>query len=186
MLDNQELQNLLVESALGNRNAFSQLYDKASPILFSISMRLLRESSLAEEALQEAFVHIWYKASEYVPDKGEAFPWLVSIVRYRSLDIIRRENSQKKRQESLMAEIETDWDADLESLMSEGLSDSLELKLLTECLELLQPQQRQSMLLSYYYGYSQSELVAKLGSPLGTVKSWIRRGMQSVRECMNL
>lgn len=185
MLDNQKMQSLLIETALGNRKAFSQLYAKTSPILFSISMRLLKEASFAEEALQEAFVHIWYKASEYSPDKGEAFPWLVSIVRYRSLDIMRREDSQKNRQDSLIAETENDWQQDLDDMMANGLSESMELKLLMECLDLLQPEQRKSVLLSYYYGYSQSELVAKLNSPLGTVKSWIRRGMQSVRECMS-
>lgn len=184
MIENKHLKALLIETALGNRNAFSELYELASPVLFSISMRLLRENSFAEEALQEAFIHIWYKASEYSEEKGDAFPWLVSIVRYRSLDILRRESSQKNRQETMCHEIE--WEQDMEDIMANGLSESMELKLLSECLELLNAEQRQSVLLSYYYGYSQTELVKKLKSPLGTVKSWIRRGMLSVRECMKL
>lgn len=182
MLDSEELKHLLIDTSLGKQPAFSRLYTLTSPILFSVSLRLLRDRALAEEALQEAFVNVWYKASEYSPDKGEAFPWLVSVVRYKSLDILRRENSHANRQTSLAQEHEID--ADL--MVSDDLSDLTDLDSLTRCLDELQPKQRQSLLLAFYHGYSHSELVTKLESPLGTVKSWIRRAMHSVRECMSI
>ncbi len=86
-LDNQLLVQLMQETALADRKAFERLYQLTSPFLMGLSYRLLRDKGLAEEALQEAFVHIWFKANEYRDECGAVFPWIAAIVRYRSLDV---------------------------------------------------------------------------------------------------
>jgi RNA polymerase sigma-70 factor (ECF subfamily) len=178
-LDNALLVTLLQETALADRRAFEQLYQLTSPFLMGLSYRLLRDKGLAEEALQEAFIHIWYKANEYRADCGAVFPWIAAIVRYRSLDILRRETTLSGRQQSFDELTDVLFYEDAE----QG-ADHLAVSQLQACLAALESSQRKSLLLTYYYGLSNSDLVNKLKSPLGTIKSWIRRGMQRVRECM--
>ncbi|CAN8139938.1 RNA polymerase sigma-70 factor, ECF subfamily [uncultured Thiomicrorhabdus sp.] len=184
MQNQAEIQKLLVLCGTHSQTAFEQLYQQASPKLYGTAMRLLQNSELADEALQEAFVHIWHKASEYDPEKGSAFAWMATIVRYRALDIIRREKSQQNRSEAMANEqlaLQQGEDFFIHEL---HVDEDQHLQLLQECLKALDSQQRKSVLLSYYYGYSHSEMVTRLKRPLGTIKSWIRRGMESVRECM--
>lgn len=178
-LDNALLVTLLQETALADRRAFEQLYQLTSPFLMGLSYRLLRDKGLAEEALQESFIHIWYKANEYCAESGAVFPWIAAIVRYRSLDILRRETTLSGRQQSFDELTDVLFYEDAE----QG-ADHLAVSQLQACLAALESSQRKSLLLTYYYGLSNSDLVNKLKSPLGTIKSWIRRGMQRVRECM--
>lgn len=178
-LDNALLIQLMQETALANRTAFERLYQLTSPFLMGLSFRLLRDKGLAEEALQEAFIHIWFKASEYREDSGAVFPWIAAIVRYRSLDILRRETNLSGRQQSFDELSDVLFYEDAE----QG-ADHLAVAQLQTCLRALESSQRKTLLLTYYYGLSNSDLVTKLKSPLGTIKSWIRRGMQRVRECM--
>jgi len=179
------LQALLSSCAQGDRKSFQTLYQKGSPKLYSVAMRLLGERGLADEALQEAFVHIWYNAREYHCEKGHPMVWMISIVRYRALDIMRREGSQRSRKDGFEQEQRLLMDPSMEHELADEINvDVVELKELQACLDLLKDNERESVLLSYYYGFSHGELVEKLKSPLGTIKSWIRRGMESVRECM--
>ncbi len=184
MLEEEPLIRLLSACAEGRQEAFKELYDLASPKLLTSALYLLKERGLAEEALQETFVHIWYKASDYVADKGHPFAWMVTILRNRCLDILRRES----RHQNKIRAVETDplQTPDINDSVVEDWNslDPFELRLLQECLQQLQKEQRKSLLMAYYYGFSHSEMVEKLQRPLGTVKSWIRRAMQSVRECM--
>lgn len=184
MLNLTEIQNLLIECGKQKQAAFEKLYQQASPRLYGAAMRILQNSELADEALQEAFVHIWHKASEYDPEKGSAFAWMATIVRYRALDIIRREKSQQSRSDAMATEQQIMLQGDEQLLYDHNVDEDQHLQLLQECLKALDSQQRKSVLMSYYYGYSHSEMVTRLKRPLGTIKSWIRRGMESVRECM--
>jgi RNA polymerase sigma factor (sigma-70 family) len=166
---------LLGASAQGDKQAFSQLYKATSKQLYAVSLKMLIRRELAEDALQEAYVRIWHNASEYRTGKGTVLTWMVSIVRYRALDILRY---HKIRKEDELVESES-FDLDT----SEKISDSEQL-LLDKCLQQLDLQQRQAIYLAYFNGCSHQEVVKHLNNPLGTIKSWIRRGLMSLQSCL--
>ena len=166
---------LLGASAQGDKQAFSKLYQATSKQLYAVCLKMLSRKELAEEALQEAYVRIWHNASEYRMGKGTVLTWMVSIVRYRALDIFRY---HKIRKEDELIENES-FDLDT----SEKISDSEQL-LLDKCLQQLDLQQRQAIYLAYFNGCSHQEVVKHLNNPLGTIKSWIRRGLMSLQSCL--
>jgi RNA polymerase sigma-70 factor (ECF subfamily) len=187
MTDPELLTHWLNATARGDRAAFQALYRAASPHLFALLLRMLKRRDLAEEALQDCFVRIWQKADTYAPARGAPLTWLMSIARYRALDLIRRQ-----RPEVSLDDEESGIDLDtFQSEAAEASPDPLQasisgesLAALNECLEILQDQQRRSVLLAYYEGYTHEELAQHLDKPLGTVKSWVRRGLQRLRECL--
>jgi len=160
---------------LRDRAAFQQLYNLTSPHLFGVALRILHTRSLAEEALQDAFVQIWQKAGEYRADKAQVNTWMTSITRYRALDMLRksaRETPLEELPDSVMPEQQG-------AQMMAAENADLEL-----CMEELQNEQRECIALAYVDGYSHQELSDRLDTPLGTVKSWIRRGLQQLKECL--
>jgi RNA polymerase sigma-70 factor (ECF subfamily) len=186
MTDPELLARWLQASAGGDRRAFQALYRAASPHLFALLLRMLKRRDLAEEALQDCFVRIWQKAHTYAADRGAPLTWLMSIARYRALDLIRRQRPEVSLTDEEGEELEFADDVvdgapqgPLEASMTRQSMDALD-----RCLETLQTQQRESVLMAYYEGYTHEELAQKLGKPLGTVKSWVRRGLQSLRECL--
>ena len=136
---------------------------------------MLTRKELAEEALQEAYVRIWHNASEYRVGKGTVLTWMVSIVRYRALDILRYHKIRKE--DELIDKDNLAFDA------TEQISDAEQL-LLDKCLQHLHFQQRQAIYLAYFNGCSHQEVVKHLNNPLGTIKSWIRRGLTSLQSCL--
>jgi RNA polymerase sigma-70 factor, ECF subfamily len=176
------LSALLARSALGDRGAFSELYRLTSPKLFSVALRIVRSRDLAEEAVQEAFINVWRRAGDYREDKGLPLPWLVAIVRNRALDLLR--GGPKERPLDEDAEVE-DWASD-DLTPFERLAASREAKALAGCLERLRPEQRQAIALAYYRGLAHEELAGHMGQPLGTIKSWIRRGLEQLKRCLGL
>ncbi|MBO1924223.1 sigma-70 family RNA polymerase sigma factor [Thiomicrorhabdus sp. 6S3-12] len=183
MLDENKLQQLLFECAEQRQAALSELYTLTSPKLYGVARRLLQSHHQAAKALQEAFVYIWYRAFEYTPDQGRPFAWMTSIVRNQALRLMRLETSQQKRHHSLLGEREVYMRNDRFFDEYQARSNPL-LRELQGCLDELEPSQRHAILLSYYYGYSQYEMVNKLKHPVGTLRAWIRRGIKRVRsEC---
>ncbi|AOW78271.1 RNA polymerase subunit sigma-70 [Colwellia sp. PAMC 20917] len=166
---------LLGASAQGDKQAFSKLYQATSKQLYAVCLKMLSSKELAEEALQEAYVRIWHNASEYRTGKGTVLTWMISIVRYRALDILRY---HKIRKEDELVDNES-FDLDT----SEKISESEQL-LLDQCLQQLDLQQRQAIYLAYFNGCSHQEVVKHLNNPLGTIKSWIRRGLMSLQSCL--
>lgn len=164
----------------GDREAFARLYRLTAPKLFGFALRILRRRDLAEEALQEAFVSIWRHAGEFKPEKALPQTWLAAIVRNRALDLLR----------SRRPEDPLDDDEQMEALPSEfpdPLQKTLasrEARALLECLDQLPGKQRQVILLSYFHGLSHAELAQRVAEPLGTVKTWIRRGLESLKRCL--
>lgn len=184
MTDRDQLKQWLQATAAGDERAFQRLYAATSPQLYALLLRMLHNSERAQDALQDAYIKIWQKADSYVPDRGAPLTWLLSIARYRALDLLRR-----RRPEVAMPE-----DPDMAAAMLEdevALSPSEEnenlqtLDAVQTCLKTLQPKQRQSVLLAYYEGLTHQELSQRLGAPLGTIKSWIRRGLASLRACLS-
>ena len=174
-MENEQHLALLGAIAQGDKKAFSELYRSTSQQLYAVSLKMLTRKELAEEALQEAYVRIWHNASEYRQGKGSVLTWMISIVRYRALDVLRY---NKVRKES---EFDESNNFDIETI--EQVSDAEQL-LLDKCLQQLDTQQRQAIYLAYFNGCSHKEVVKHLNNPLGTIKSWIRRGLMSLQSCL--
>ena len=179
---NARLMELLARTALADQRAFAELYRLTSPHLYAVALRILREAALAEEVLQESFVNIWHHAGSYVAAKSQPLTWLTSIVRNRCLDQLRRR------------ELETVTMDDEEEGVAIAAEDPTPLDMLLSgadtravrgCVETLEPTQKQAIALAFFQGLSHSELAAHLRQPLGTVKSWVRRGLERLRDCLD-
>lgn len=179
MTDEFDIGKAIAGCAAGDRQALRTIYDHESPKMLGVAIRLLKRRALAEEAVQDAFVLLWRHAASFDPLKGGGRTWLYAILRHRALNILRGE-SRLETSEQPVAEEEASDDASPEDIVSR-LSDGQKLR---TCLEALEPQRRAAIILSYAHGLSHSELAAKLEMPLGTVKSWLRRSLISLRECM--
>jgi RNA polymerase sigma-70 factor (ECF subfamily) len=173
------LAGLLSRTALGDRRAFAELYEATRSKLFAVSLRIVRERQLAEEALQDGFVNVWNHAGDYAQAKSAPLTWMTAIVRNRSLDIVRRTREQPDVDEVLTAALVDESASPARE--SEERADAHSLR---RCLEELDAEQRQSIALAFFHGLSHSELAGHMRKPLGTVKTHIRRGLAKLRECL--
>ena len=174
-----DLNQALRRCARGDRLALRVIYDSEAPRMIGVAMRLLRRRALAEEAVHDTFLQVWRKAESFDPARGEGRSWLYAILRNRALNILRGENRTDLVEDfepmGLVSEEE-----DAEAVLMR-LSDTGSLK---RCLEGLEPARRQAITLAYIHGLRHGELAGRLGVPLGTIKSWIRRSLISLRDCM--
>ena len=137
---------------------------------------MLGDRGRAEEVVQEVFVEVWNNARKYDSAKGTPFTWLASITRYRAIDALRR-----KRPEIPIDENAATWDrSDPLDMLERGLEGNR----LRQCLEELEKSARDGIVMAYCYGYTNREIAARLDAPLGTVKSWLRRGLARLRGCL--
>ena len=147
--------------------------------MLGVALRLVRRRAVAEEVVHDAFLQVWRRAASFDPARGAARPWLYAILRNRALTILRGEGRMELVEDfepmGLVSEEEAP-DAAVERLSDGGR--------LRRCLEGLEPQRRNVVVLAYIQGLSHGELAGRLGVPLGTVKSWIRRSLSALRECM--
>ena len=175
----ERLTELLRRCARSDGAALQQLYGLTSPTLFACLTRVLRRRSLAEEALQDVFVTVWQRAAQFRPERGRPMAWLTSIARYRAIDLLRHER---------LAAVPVADLAEGATPLEEAREDPAALLpgagLLERCLALLTQQQRRCLELAFVGGNSHSDVARLVGSPLGTVKSWIRRALQSLRTCL--
>ena len=180
---NRRLTDLLHACALGRQAAFQELYREVSPQLFAVLLRILRRRDLAEEALQDALLSVWRNAGSYSAEKGAPMTWLVSICRYRALDMLRRDRREVSLEPALAtSEDETAGLAD-EAADPELISKAEE-RALEECMQRLNAGQQTSLRLAYVDGCTHEEIAARLKSPIGTIKSWVRRGLESLKRCL--
>jgi RNA polymerase sigma-70 factor (ECF subfamily) len=178
----EHLVKLLAAISGGDQRAFAQLYAATSSHLFGLLLRILRRRDWAEEALQDSFLKVWQKAETYAPEKGAPLTWLMTVARYRALDLLRMKRP----------EVEMPDEADTPPMLLADLAESPEdraveregLGRLKGCMEGLQDEQKRTVLLAYYEGYTHQELARSMNAPLGTVKSWVRRGLARLRECL--
>jgi RNA polymerase sigma-70 factor, ECF subfamily len=176
-----ELGQLLSRCSLGDQTAFGALYEATSAKLFGVALRMLRREAWAEEALQEAYVKIWRHADSYNPARGRPMTWMINVVRNQSLDLLRRADYRAQEEE---------WNPDKDQRMSvdnpAALAEtSQEMQRVLGCLGLLGEEQRDCILLSYHQGLTPTEVAERMKRPVGTVKTWIRRGLIKVRECLD-
>jgi len=172
------LEHLLAHCALGDRTAFQALYDRTAPQIYASLLRLLRRRDAAEDVLQEVFVSVWRRAGDYRADKGRPLTWLTSIARYRALDILRRQRRE------LPLPDDADSIGDPEGEQPE-IVDSRSENRLASCMEQLGPEQQKCIRLAYVDGLAHSDIARSLSTPLGTVKSWLRRSLQALKQCMD-
>jgi RNA polymerase sigma-70 factor (ECF subfamily) len=173
------LAGLLSKSALGDRAAFAELYRAAAPKLFAVSLRIVRERPLAEEALQDSFVNIWNHAGDYAQAKSAPTTWMTAIVRNRSLDIVRRTREEPDIDDALASTLADEGATPVADAEARAHAHSVR-----ECLEELDAEQRQTIALAFFHGLTHSELAAHLRRPLGTVKTHVRRGLAKLRDCL--
>jgi RNA polymerase sigma-70 factor (ECF subfamily) len=182
---NQLLESLLQACGRKDRQAFARLYQATSPKLFGVAVRILRREDWAEEVLQDCYVSIWHHAANYSASLSAPMTWMTSIVRNRCLDWLRR-----PKLEVVLEPIGEDADDPLEQIAADGpgpldlLARSSDAKALAECLGRLDTKQRQAIMLAFFDGLSHSELADHMRQPLGTVKTWVRRGLERLKGCL--
>lgn len=175
----EDLGLALAACARGEKQALRRIFEWEAGKLVAIAQRIVRRRDLAEEVVQEAFIRIWTHAHQYAPDRGSARGWIYAIVRNRSLNMIRdmgREHTVEEidaiRDDAASDEALTAWHR-----LDQG-------ERLRSCIGGLDEDKRRGILLAYVAGYSHGEIAGILRVPLGTAKSWIRRGLASLRECL--
>jgi RNA polymerase sigma-70 factor (ECF subfamily) len=178
----ERLTELLAAVGSGDQRAFDELYRLCSGQLYAVLLRLLPRRDWADEALQDCFIKIWQKSETYEPARGAPLAWLATIARYRALDLLRT-----KRPEVEMPEEGEETPLMLADPLANPLDRAIEgegVGRLQKCLHGLHAEQRRSVMLAYYEGYTHQELAKAMSAPLGTVKSWVRRGLAALRSCL--
>ena len=176
-----DLEMALAACAAGDRQGLRRIFDHEAGRLVAVAQRIVRRRELAEEVVQEAFIRIWTHAHQYSPDRGSARGWIYAIVRNRALNLLR-----DGKREDLVGEdrLETLQDGEqLDQIMASFHKLDRNSRL-HECLGSLDEIKRRGILMAYVGGYTHGEIAGRLKLPLGTAKSWIRRGLSSLRECM--
>jgi RNA polymerase sigma-70 factor, ECF subfamily len=174
----QALELLVARSAQGDRAAFGELYQATSAKLYGVALRILRREDWAEEVLQECYVSLWRHAPDYRPALAAPMTWMTSIVRNRCLDWLRRPHPEPLDDEAVQS-IESDNPGPL-AVLEQGRDSAA----LARCLRGLEARQRQAIALAFFDGLSHAELARHLREPLGTVKTWVRRGLARLRSCL--
>lgn len=166
--------------AAGDRAAFRALYRVASAKLFGISLRICRDRSVAEEALQETFLDIWRSAGKFDPARGPGMAWMSVIARNRAIDVVRRHRRHGDRRladdDALLPQL-----PDPRAATDGGVAHMA----LVACLEALDPPVRDMVLRAYYLGETREDLAERFDAPVNTVKTWLRRGLQSLKGCLD-
>lgn len=174
-----DIETALHDCASGDKLALKRIYDAEAARMIGVAQRLLKRRALAEEAVQDAFVLIWRHAARFDPERGGGLTWIYAILRNRSLSILRDEKRTETSDMPVAEETASEED-DPETVMSK-LSDA---KALRACLETLPPQRRGIVLLAFVQGLTHGEIAGRLKMPIGTVKSWIRRSLITLKECL--
>lgn len=182
----QELVDLIARCALRDDKALKSLYERLSGYLNAVAYRILKSDDLANEALQEAFIQIWENASTYRPHKAKALTWITSILRYRALDRLDKEKRYMHK-----FQIPSEEDDPINAIpANENLTpESTTMRAqdeghILQCLETLTEKAKQSVTLAYIEGYSREEIAARLETNTNTVKSWLRRGSERLKRCL--
>lgn len=173
---------LVTQIADGNQDALTELYDSTNRIVYGLALRILGDSSSAEEILFEVYLQVWRTARNFDPSRGKVTSWLVSMTRSRAIDALR---SRQARGANVARSI--DELSNVQDLRSEPEGDSIQrsrAQVIRNSLAELPPDQRNAIELAYFSGLTHGEIAARTGLPLGTVKTRIRSGMGRLRELL--
>jgi RNA polymerase sigma factor (sigma-70 family) len=187
-----DLARLLGRAGLGDRAAFATLYERTSAHLFAVVLRINRDRAQAEDILQEVYVNVWRAAKSFDAAQSQPLTWLTSIARNRAIDSLRR--GQARPQIQTASGSDSNADAEDESVYDtvadsapgplDLLSRASEARALAACMDELSAQQRQGLALAFYQGLSHAEVAEQMREPLGTVKSWVRRALLTLKNCL--
>lgn len=187
---NALLAQLLARVALGDRAAFASLYKAVSAPLLGVILRIQRDRGQAEDVLQEIFVSIWRAAQGFDAARAQPMTWLTSIARNRAIDSLRRNKTEVATVSALGGD-DDDVGPNLVDTFASDLGGPLEMltqaaqaQALAHCVDALSAEQQQCVALAYYQGLSHSEVAQHLRQPLGTVKSWVRRALMALKDCL--
>ena len=176
----EALNEALGRVAGGDREALRDVYDQTSSRVFGTIIRIVRDRERAEDLVQDVYLLVWERAGRFDPAKGSAITWMCTIARNISLNELRKSGRDRDLTEDPFPDVGVrdvtpadDWLCEMEDCEA-----------LARCLEELQDNQRSSILMAFFDGFTHSELAAKLKTPIGTVKSWIRRGLADLRGCL--
>jgi RNA polymerase sigma-70 factor, ECF subfamily len=179
MLTQAELVWLFAAIARGDEVAFARLYEATRAKLYGVLLRILGRPDLAEDVMQETYLKVWKTAGAFDPTRGSPITWMVAIARNRAIDIVRKKG-----------ETSIDIGAEAMAVAAEAPAPlarremTEELKRLLSCLGKLDPEKQRILLLAYYSGWSRDQLSRKLDIPVNTIKTWLRRSLLEIRECM--
>lgn len=179
MLTGAELVWLLAAVAKGDEAAFERLYVATRAKLYGVVLRILRRPELADEVIQETYVKVWRGAGAFNPRLASPITWMVTIARNGAFDLIRKKTEVSIEDEPQALEVSADVrDPLAQRMMNEDL------KRLLACIGALEEEHQRVLLLAYYDGWSREQLAAKLDKPVNTIKTWLRRSLIQVRECL--
>lgn len=179
----QVLIRLMQRTAKKDWQAFSMLYSMTSSQVFGLMLSMTNYSSACEDLMQEVYLTVWRKADGYRSDKAAVSTWLCTIARNRTLDWLRSQSSGIKKNETEQSPEALDL-ASVNPGPEHWAESNLEKISLQDCLDSLTDEQRNAIQLAYFEGHTHAELAERLNSALGTVKSWVRRGLQNLKVCL--
>ena len=179
MLMQTELVWLLGAVARGDETAFERLYEATRAKLYGVLLRILGKSALADEVMHEAYLKVWKMADRFDPATASPITWMVAIARNRAIDIVRKRGDISIDEEPDAPEPSADAPPPLARREM-----TAELKRLLSCLGRLDSEKQRIVLLAYYSGWSRDQLATKLDIPVNTIKTWLRRSLLEIRECM--
>lgn len=165
--------------ARGDRQALRRLYDEEAARLIAVAQRIVRRRELAEEVVQDSFIQIWQKASTFDAALGSARAWIYTVVRHRALNVIRDGSREDLLDADTLAAVQ-----DRAAIIDDAFSRLATESRLRACLEAIEREKRESLLLSYVAGYSHGEIAGLMRVPIGTAKSWVRRALMALKDCM--
>ncbi|MFG0317697.1 MAG: sigma-70 family RNA polymerase sigma factor [Planctomycetota bacterium JB042] len=180
-MNSKELTSLLARIAGGSEDAFSELYDRTSPVVFGLAMRILGEAATAEEACHDTYLQVHRQAGAFDPERGGPLTWILTIARTRALDRRRRLTHVRSREQSY--DLLEDESAGPDVTLAENeLAERR--RLVRTALEKVSPEEREALGHAFYLGLSHREIADRLKIPLGTIKSRIRSGMTKLRQSL--
>lgn len=182
--DTRQLKTWLAATARKDGDAFRQLYDATSSKLFGFALRILVKRELAEEVIQESFVSIWNNAASYQAGLAAPMTWMTTIVRNKAFDTLRRIDGAVEIDADNFDKEVMDALESVDPTPIEALQISDESKALARCFAKLESLHRQAIALAFYHDLSHSEVAEQLALPIGTVKTWVRRGLDKLRLCL--
>jgi RNA polymerase sigma-70 factor (ECF subfamily) len=177
--EGNEIAELIARCALRDRQAFRTLYTRTSAKLYGVTLRILRDRSEAEEALQEVYVKVWQRADKYVAGGYSPISWLVAVARNHSLDVLR---ARKPQSEDIDVALDV---ADASPDPEQAAADRGERSRIDHCLDQLDAGRADAVRGAYLDGYSYEELSARHNVPLNTMRTWLRRSLMKLRECLS-
>jgi RNA polymerase sigma-70 factor (ECF subfamily) len=171
--------DLIAAVQRGSQAALKRLYELESRRLYGIALRILRRPEAAADAVQDAFIQVWQNAGSFSAERGDAAAWLTGIIRYRALDLVRKLGREALSDDPALGDRIEHPDI-LERIDAKVAADALR-----RCLGLLDGNQQRCVVFAFVDGLSHAEIAARLPAPLGSVKSWVRRGLMSLRSCLD-